>query len=235
MRVIVFLAELSNSLSEGAAEVRQVEHRATLSATSDQRSALEVCSVLRKPPRLLSGDAGPPPQLWNSPFTLVRNGPTTRRGKRRRPIALNTAQRTATVELGSPRSRRSSTFRTLRDGRTPWNGGLLDPQYAREKITAFRLFSPKGGMTGDVPCANVGNKPGAECRPRRREGGVQPQLLLPPAPGASRRLRWANRTLAEGRPMSCSPWEERSSPGIGEYGDGVAATRAAISFLPSAG
>jgi len=39
MRVIVVLAELSDSVREDAAEVRHVEHRATLSATSAQRSA----------------------------------------------------------------------------------------------------------------------------------------------------------------------------------------------------
>jgi hypothetical protein len=41
MRVIVVLAERSNSVSEGPAEVRHVEHRATLSALRDERSALE--------------------------------------------------------------------------------------------------------------------------------------------------------------------------------------------------
>ena len=46
MRVIVVLAELSNSVRKGAAEVRRVEHRSTLSATSVQRSALD-CKAMR--------------------------------------------------------------------------------------------------------------------------------------------------------------------------------------------
>ena len=84
MRVVVALAELSNSFSEGAAEVRHVEHRATLSsdwATSDPRlivtrtrrwkpciHARFLCTGLAPAPEFLS----PKPQPSASARTLDR-------------------------------------------------------------------------------------------------------------------------------------------------------------------
>ena len=113
MRVIVVLAELSNSVSEGAAEVRHVEHRATLSAT--RRPALRASEELGDLPRreetlahAVGASSSETGSRWRARLSTCSNGWPSRSRPSFRPTDSATTARRSRRPMREKRDRRRS-------------------------------------------------------------------------------------------------------------------------------